>query len=198
MRILLVGATGTLGTAIGRALEARHEVIRASHSRSSITVDLGDPESIPRLYAKVGRVDAIVSAAGRAVFRPLSDLSDADFALSLTNKLMGQVNLVRFGINALADQGSFTLTTGIFSRQPRPGSAAISIVNAGLEAFTRAAALELPRGQRINAVSPGWVAETLVQMKMDPGPGLPAAQVAQAYVTVVEGNMTGQILDAVR
>jgi NAD(P)-dependent dehydrogenase (short-subunit alcohol dehydrogenase family) len=197
MKILIIGATGKIGAALAQALEARHEVIPASHSRSTLTVDLADPESIRRLYAKVGRVDAVVCAAGQAAFRPLLALTDADFALGLTNKLMGQVNLVRFGAEVLADGGSFTLTTGILSRQPMPAGAAISLVNAGLEGFVRGAALELPRGLRLNAVAPGWVRETLVAMKMDPSPGIPAAQVALTYVRVVEGSMTGQILDAV-
>ena len=196
MKILLIGATGTIGAAVAQALEARHEVLPASRTRSPLTVDLADPESIRRLYAKVGRVDAVVSAAGDAAFRPLLALSDADFALGLHNKLMGQVNLVRFGVDALTDKGSFTLTSGILSRQPMLGGAAISIVNAGLEAFVRAAALELPRGLRIDAVAPGWVTETLVALKMDPSIGIPAVQVAPAYVKLVEGSMTGQTLDA--
>lgn len=197
MKILVIGATGTIGAAVVHALEARHEVLRASHTRSALTVDLADPDSIRRLYTKVGRVDAMVSAAGQAAFGPLLGLSDDDFAVGLANKLMGQVNLVRSGVDVLADGGSFTLTTGILSRQPMPGGAAISVVNAGLEGFVRAAALELPRGLRINAVAPGWVRETLVAMKMDPRPGVPAAQVAQTYLRAVEGSMTGQILDAV-
>ncbi|WP_080524338.1 SDR family oxidoreductase [Methyloprofundus sedimenti] len=68
---------------------------------------------------------------------------------------------------------------------------------AGLEGFVRAAALELPCGIRVNAVAPGWVRETLVAMKMDPSSGIPAAQVALAYVRSVEGRMTGQVLDAI-
>ena len=140
-------------------------------------------------------MDAVVCAAGDGVFRPLLDLSDADFAVCLGNKLMGQVNLVRFGVDYLVDGGSFTITTGILSRQPMPGSAAISISNAGLEGFVRAAALELPRGLRINAVAPGWLRETLVAMKMDPELGTPAAQVSLTYVRAVEERMTGQILD---
>ena len=197
MKILVIGATGTIGAAVAQALEARHEVLRASHTRSALKVDLADPESIRRLYAKVGRMDAVVSVAGQAAFRPLLALSDADFTLGLNNKLMGQVNLGRFGVEVLAEGGSFTLTTGILSRQPMPGGAAISMVNAGLEGFVRAAALDLPLGLRINAVAPGWVRETLVAMKMDPIPGVPAALVAQTYVKAVEGSMTGQILDAV-
>jgi NAD(P)-dependent dehydrogenase (short-subunit alcohol dehydrogenase family) len=197
MKILVVGATGTIGAPLAHALEGRHEVIRASHSRSALTVDLADPASIKRLYARVGPVDAVVSAAGQAAFRPLVALSDADFALGLTNKLMGQVNLVRYGLEVLPDGGSFTLTSGILSRQPMPGGAAISMVNAGLEGFVRAAALDLPRSIRINAVAPGWVRETLVAMKMNPSSGVPAAQVAQTYVRAVEGSMTGEVLDAV-
>jgi NAD(P)-dependent dehydrogenase (short-subunit alcohol dehydrogenase family) len=142
-------------------------------------------------------VDAVVSAAGKAAFGPLLTLSSEDFSLGLTSKLMGQVNLVRFGIEALADRGSFTLTSGFLSRFPMPGSAAISLVNAGLEGFVRGAALDLPRGLRINAVAPGWVCETLVALKRDPSSGVPAAQVAQAFVKLIEGSMTGQVHDVV-
>ena len=196
MKILVIGATGTIGAPVAQALETRHEVIRASRTRSELKVDLADPESIRHLYAKVGRVDTVVSVAGQATFRPLLALSDADFALCINNKMMGQVNLVRFGADIVADKGSFTLTSGILSRQPMAGGAAISMFNSGLEGFVRGAALDLPRGIRINAVAPGWVTETLVAMKMDPAPGTPAAQVAQTYVRAVEGGMTGQILDA--
>lgn len=196
MKILLVGATGTIGAAVAQTLETRHEILRSSRTHSPFTVDLADPDSIRRLYAQVGRVDAVVCAAGQAIFRPLLDLSDADFALGLANKLMGQVNMVRLGIEALTDKGSFTLTSGILSRQPMRGGAAISIVNAGIEAFARAAALELPRGLRINVVAPGWVTETLVALKMDPTIGIPAMKVAQSYMKAVEGSVTGQTLDA--
>lgn len=113
MKILVVGATGKIGAAVTEAFEARHEVLRASHTRSALTVNLADPESIRQLYAKVGRLDAVVCAVGPAAYGPLLALTDADFAFSLSNKLMGQVNLVRFGVEAVADGGSFTLITGI-------------------------------------------------------------------------------------
>jgi NAD(P)-dependent dehydrogenase (short-subunit alcohol dehydrogenase family) len=139
-------------------------------------------------------VDAIISAAGQAVFKPLAELSDADFDFSLRNKLMGQVNVVRFGLAALADNGSVTLTSGILAQDPQPGTTAISLVNAGLEGFARGAALEAPRGIRVNVVSPPWVAETLEAMGRPTTGGLPAAVVARAYVDSVEGKMTGQVL----
>ncbi len=78
---------------------------------------------------------------------------------------------------------------------PMPGSASVSLVNAGLEGFVRAAALEMPRRLRINAVSPPWVKETLVKFGMDPGSGLTAADVAKAYVAAIEGLHQGKVLD---
>jgi NAD(P)-dependent dehydrogenase (short-subunit alcohol dehydrogenase family) len=195
MRILIVGASGTIGRAIVAALTGRHDLVLASRREAPQQVDISDPASIRALYARVGRVDAVVSAAGQAAFKPLAELTDADFALSLNNKLMGQVNLVRFGIASVADGGSFTLTAGSLAREPARGAAAVSLVNAGLEGFGRTAALELPRGQRINIVSPPWLSETLQAHGLDPSTGLPAADVARAYVASVEGKQTGTVLD---
>jgi NAD(P)-dependent dehydrogenase (short-subunit alcohol dehydrogenase family) len=195
MRILIVGASGTIGQAIVAALTGRHDLVLASKGDSPEQVDIGDPASIRALYARVGRVDAVVCAAGLVAFKPLAELSDADFALSLSSKLMGQVNLVRFGIASVADGGSFTLTAGALAREPARKAAAASLVNAGLEGFTRSAALELPRGQRINVVSPLSVSETLLARGQDPKAGLPAARVARSYVASVEGKQTGAVLD---
>ena len=157
-------------------------------------MDISSRDSIARLYEAIGVFDALVCAAGQAAFAGLKDLTDADFELSLSNKLMGQVNLVRLGLVRARDGGSFTLTSGVLAAEPTPGSAAISLVNAGVEAFARAAALEMPRGTRINVVSPPWVAETLQAMGRDPSAGLPAAKVASAYVESVEGRRNGEVL----
>src|SRR5438874_8517733 len=154
MRILLVGATGTIGKAIAAALGRRHEVLLASRQQAPLHVDLGDPASIRGLYAKVGKVGAVISAAGQARFKPLDELSDTDFRFSLDNKLMGQVNLVRYGLGAVVDSGSITITSGILAQQPSRGSGAVSLVNAGLEGFTRSAGLGAPRGLRSRWVTP--------------------------------------------
>ena len=195
MRILVVGATGTIGRAVAAALSAGNEILPVSRQSTAITVDLADPASIREMYRSVGKLDAVVCAAGLAKFAPLAELSDADFRFCLDNKLMGQVNLVRYGFDHVADRGSFTLTSGILARTPMPGSAAISLVNAGVEGFVRAAALEAPRGIRVNVVSPPWVSETLQALKMDPAQGLPAAVVARSYVRSVTGTDTGSTLE---
>jgi NAD(P)-dependent dehydrogenase (short-subunit alcohol dehydrogenase family) len=196
MRILVIGSTGTIGSEVVKALDGRHEIVPANR-HSGVKVNLDDPASIRGMYESVGKVDAVVVAAGEAAFAPLERLTEDDFQLSLRSKLMGQVNVVRFGVDALPDGGSFTLTSGVLARQPIPGGAAISLVNAGLEGFVRAAALELPRGLRINIVSPGWVSETLAAMGQDPANGIPAAEVAKAYVGCIEGGATGAVIDAI-
>jgi len=195
MKVMVVGATGTIGKAVVEALSPRHEVVAVSHEKARHRVDIADPESIRRLFRTVGRVDAVVSAAGAARFGPLAGLKDEDFLFSLTNKLMGQVNLARLAVESVVDGGSITLTSGILARKPMPGSAVISLVNAALEGFARAAALEMPRGIRINVVSPPWVTETLKALGMDPSQGMPAAVVARAYVESIEGKRTGAVIE---
>lgn len=194
MKILLVGATGTIGSAVHKALSVHdHQVVRVGHSSGDHQVDLADRASIQALYGDVGQVDAVVCAAGVAEFGTLQALDDDGYASSLANKLMGQVNLVRAGLGYVTDGGSFTLTSGVLSRDPQPGTVAVAMAGGALESFVRAAALDA-EGRRINVVSPGWVKETLEEMGMDPEPGVPADVVAGTYVEAVEGEMTGEVL----
>lgn len=195
MRIIVIGATGTIGSKVADALSRGHEVLRASR-KGDIVVDIDRPESIKEMFSKIGQVDAVVSVAGNAKFGELGELGDDAFDSSLKSKLMGQVNVIRQGLSHLAPNGSITVTTGVLSARPIVGSAAISLVNGGLEAFVRAAALEAPEGVRVNAVSPGWVSETLEKMGMDPSGGTPAAKVAEVYVTAVEGKQNGEVIPA--
>jgi NAD(P)-dependent dehydrogenase (short-subunit alcohol dehydrogenase family) len=194
MRILIVGATGTIGRPLVAALQDRHDLVLASRQKTHEQVDISEPASIRALYKRVGKLDAVVCAAGEAKFSPLASLTDDDFAFSLKSKLMGQVNLVRYGLESMSDGGSFTLTSGVLASQPMIGSGAVSLVNSGLEGFTRAAALEAPRRIRVNVVSPPWITETLIAFKMDPSGGMPAFDVAKAYVASIEGKQSGVVI----
>ncbi|MFL5273414.1 MAG: short chain dehydrogenase [Anaeromyxobacteraceae bacterium] len=197
MKVIVIGATGTIGTAVAEALSAKHEVVRVSR-KGQVQADLEDLASLHALFAKVREVDAVVSCAGSAAFRPLAQLGDEDFALGLRSKLMGQVSLARVAMGALKDGGSITLTGGVLAHEPMPGGAAISLVNAALEGFVLGASLELPRGLRLNLVSPPWITETLRALKMDPAGGMPAAACARAYVAAVEGKQQGETIEARR
>jgi NAD(P)-dependent dehydrogenase (short-subunit alcohol dehydrogenase family) len=197
MRILVVGATGTIGVGLSGVLEGRgHDVLRVGASKGDLTADIADPASIAVLYGEVGSVDAVVCTAGIAQFGALEELTDEGFAVSLANKLMGQVNLVRLGLGHVTPGGSFTLTSGGLSQKPEAGTAAVSVAGAGVEAFACAAAIDLAGRFRVNVVSPGWVAESRIKMGLEPMPGIWAKDLAEYYVDLVEGDHTGQVVSA--
>ena len=197
MRVLVVGATGTVGSAIATALEsAGDSVVSAGLSSGDYKVDLAEPQAVRALIDAVGPVDALVCAAGLAQFGSVEELDDQAYKLSLSNKLMGQVNLVRFGLDTVRPNGSFTLTSGTLSTRPTLGTAAVAMVGSGVEAFVRAAALDLKGRYRVNAVSPGWVAESRQAMGLAPMPGIWAHDLAKHYVSFVHGNRTGVVEEA--
>jgi NAD(P)-dependent dehydrogenase (short-subunit alcohol dehydrogenase family) len=197
MRILVVGATGTIGSAVTDALAARgHEIARAGALRGDYSVDIAERASIERLYASVPQVDGVVCVAGLAQFGKLEELSDEAFASSLASKLMGQVNLVRLGLGRVRAGGSFTLTSGDLSQHPSAGSTAVTMTGAAVEAFVRAAAIDLAGRYRVNCVSPSWVAESRVKAGLPPMPGIWAKDLATFYVRFVEGEATGQVANA--
>jgi len=194
-KIIVVGATGTIGQAVAVMLAQTHAVIRVGFNSGDATVDLGSKTSIVDLVEKIGSFDAVVCAAGASRFGSAWEASDDDFKFSIQNKLMGQVNLVRAARHNISTGGSITLTSGMLARSPGPGTAPTAMVNAGLEGFTRAAALDLAPDIRINIVSPVFVTETAQQMGMDTSGTLSAADTAKAYSVSLEGDMTGQVLD---
>ena len=194
MKILLIGANGTIGSAIERELAPRHEIVRIGRKSGDFQVDISDKDSIGRLFKQTGHFDALICAAGNVTFKPLADMSDKDFALGLQDKLMGQVNLLLIGREFANDGASFTFTSGVINREPiRTGSSA-ALVNAALDGFVRAAAIELPRGLRVNSVSPTVVLEAMDKYApyfrgFKP---VAASDVALAYAKSVEGLHTGQ------
>jgi NAD(P)-dependent dehydrogenase (short-subunit alcohol dehydrogenase family) len=197
MRILLIGPKGRLGSAVHDALSARHELVGASRSSGDVTVDIRDPRSIATMYEQVGRIDAVACAAGGVPYKPLAELEYEDLRAGTADKLLGQVDLVRQGAAHVAADGSFTLITGILARHPiRTGSVA-ALANGALEAFVRAAAIELPGKQRINAVSPTVFTEALdVYGSFFPGfLPVPLRDVAATYVRSIEGADTGQVYE---
>lgn len=195
MRILIVGAAGTIGRAVCAELGPRHEVISAGRTSGDVRLDLTDPASVRSAYEEAGELDAVVSAAGSVKFAPFEEMQAPDYDVGLRDKLMGQVGLVLIGRDFVADGGSFTLTTGVLDSDPIRQGTSASMVNGALHAFVRAAAIEMPRGQRINVVSPGVIEESMDAYApffrgFEP---VPAARAALAYAKSVEGARTGQV-----
>ncbi len=195
MKILIVGATGTIGRAVVNELGGRHEIIQAGLQSGDVTVDMTSTDSIANLFKTTGNVDAVVCTAGAAHFGPLDTLTEKEFEIGIRSKLMGQINLVLLGSTCVNDGGSFTLTTGVLAHDPIYAGAAVSTVNAALEGFVCGAAIEMPRGIRINAVSPEVLEESMEQLGhfFRGHLPVPASRVALAYSKSVEGRLNGHI-----
>lgn len=191
MKVLVIGATGTIGGAVAEALAKKHDVIPASRN-ADVSVDIGEPASISAMYEEVGTVDAVVCCAVAVAVAALDELTDADFEFALRNKLMGHINVVRMGVDHVADGGSFTLTSGFFSQHPTPGVSTLAMVNGAIESFGRAAAMDMPRGIRVNVVSPSFIKETAEKMGLEGQ--ISAARCAETYVALVEGNQNGTVI----
>ena len=200
LRILVVGASGTLGDAVITELGPRHRILRAGPHESEFCLDLADPVSIVSAISSAGKLDAVICAAGNVNFTPMSEIkpatvTDSVYGLGLTHKLLGQVNLVLAARDHLNPGGSITLTAGTLSTDPIFAGTAASMVNGAIESFVRAAAIELPHGIRINAVSPSILIESLGKFGeffrgVEP---VPAARAALAFSRSVEGHQTGQV-----
>jgi NAD(P)-dependent dehydrogenase (short-subunit alcohol dehydrogenase family) len=195
MRIVLVGASGTIGRAVASELGERHEIVAVGSKSGDVRMDIKDAASIRAGFERIGKADAVVSAAGGVKFAPLEQMDEAGYWVGLKDKLMGQINLVLIGRDFVGDGGSFTLTSGVLTHDPVRAGSSASMVNGAIDAFVRAAAIELPRGLRINSVSPGVLVESMPAIGAffrghEP---VPAARVALAYAKSVEGLRTGQV-----
>lgn len=194
MKILLIGANGTVGSAVDRELAQRHEIVRIGRSSGDFQVDISDSQSIRALFEKTGRFDALVCAAGNVTFAPLGEMTAEHFQLGLQDKLMGQVNLLLIGREYANDAGSFTFTSGVLSHDPIRSGTSAALVNGAIDSFVRAAAIDLPRGLRVNSVSPTVLLEAMDSYApyfrgFKPVAG---ADVGLAYAKSVEGLQTGQ------
>ena len=193
MRILVIGASGLIGGGVADRLSSDHEVLRASR-KGEISVDVNDPESIAAMFAKVGTVDHVVTCFGHVTFKARAGISRNEWLAGLTDKVLGQVEVVNQGVDHVSDGGSFTLTSGILARDPIHSGTLAAAANGALEGFTVAAAIDMPRGQRINCISPTVLEEATGFHPFFPGfARVSLAEVTDAYVKSILGWGTGQI-----
>jgi NAD(P)-dependent dehydrogenase (short-subunit alcohol dehydrogenase family) len=196
MKIVLIGANGAIGTLVQEALSATgHEIVKVGHKSGDFQVEIESPASVRKLYQAVGSFDAVAVAAGEIAFAPLTELTAEKWQFSLGSKLMGQINLVQEAIPFIKERGSFTLIAGVLTDEPVLAGVAASTVGGALEGFARAAAIELPKGLRINVVSPTLLKESEAHY----GPFFPGMipvegwKVGQAYKRSILGAQTGRV-----
>lgn len=196
MKIVAVGATGTIGSKVSEELEKRHEVIKVGSSSGDIQMDMTSREDIEAMYEQVGLFDALTISAGGAAFKPFEELKEEDFYTGIKSKMMGQINLVMAGKHYINDNGSFTLISGILSEDPVKHSTGLGFVNGAINSFVISAARELKRGIRINVVSPGLVEDSAEAMgEAFPGHNpVSMERVVNGYLKSVEGISNGEII----
>jgi len=154
MKIIIVGASGTMGSYLADSFGRDHEIVRVGSKSGDILADITSPDSITKMYKQAGEFDALISTAGPTYVGPWKKMGVMEFRHGLEGKLLGQVNLVLIGQHYIKPKGSFTLITGALTHEPQINFANASAANGAVEGFVRAAAIELENGVRINAVSP--------------------------------------------
>lgn len=196
MRIIVIGATGDIGRSACAELEKRHEIIAVGRSGGQHQLDMSDINAVKSLYDKVGNFDAVVSCAGDATFAPLAELNPQTFMVGLRQKVMGQVNLVLAGLDLIANNGSFTLTSGVLDRDPIRMGTNAATANGAIAGFVKSAAIEMQRGLRVNVVSPGMLDVSAPRYgTLFRGHKPVASQdVGLAYAKCVEGATTGEVV----
>jgi NAD(P)-dependent dehydrogenase (short-subunit alcohol dehydrogenase family) len=191
MKIIVVGASGRIGSKVVQALSLKHEIVRVGRTDGDVQVDYTDDSSVRSMFERVGNFDALICVVGGdSVFKPYNVMEDDDYRFGFERKFLSQARLVRIGEAHCRDGGSFTLTTGFLSHYPNPYSLGTGPLNAAVDSFVRGAAPLLPRGIRINVVSPA----PIVELGQDGRGQVTAEQTAKAYVEAVEGTITGKVL----
>jgi NAD(P)-dependent dehydrogenase (short-subunit alcohol dehydrogenase family) len=195
MKIVIVGASGTMGSYLANAFEKEHEVVRVGRQSEHIQVDITSPESIEAMFKKLGAFDALICTAGPTFVGPWKNLTDATFRKGVEGKMMGQINLVLIGQHYINPKGSFTLITGAVTHEPQRNFANASAANAAVEGFVQGAAIELEKGIRINAVSPGVIENSPQYFPFFPGEvPVTMKQLEYGFRKSVFGANTGQVI----
>lgn len=195
MKILVIGATGTIGSAIYNTLKNEYDDVFGAHRNSkSYPVDITDKKSIKALFEKLPKVDAVINASGTATWKPLSELTEDDYYIGIHSKLMGQVNLVHIAKDYVNDNASITLTTGILAEHYEPNAVGLSLVNGALHSFVNAASKELDRGIRLNVVAPGAIAGDFPEDQKFAGYyPVHITDVVNSYKQILNNNNTGTV-----
>lgn len=195
MKMIIVGASGTMGKHLTAAFKKEHEVVTAATEGCDVQVDITSTASIENMYKRVGAFDALISTAGPTYVGPWKKLTDKEFRQGVEGKMMGQINLVLIGQHYINPKGSFTLITGALSHDPQKNFANASAANGAVEGFVKAAAIELENGIRINAVSPTVIENSPQYFPFFPG-DIPVTmqQLEFGFRKSVFGANTGQVI----
>lgn len=191
-KVILVGSTGVIGSKVQELLNEDYKIITVNRTSGDHQLDMSNAEAVEQMFKEIGSFDALIATSGYGKWGSIDDHTIQDFYDGLNSKLMGQVNLVMLGESYANPDASFVVSSGILAQYPVEGGLSLGMINAGLEAFVRGAALEL-KSVKINAVSPSFAKETMELMGMDSSTGIPAIEFAKLYKQAIEEGKSGEI-----
>jgi NAD(P)-dependent dehydrogenase (short-subunit alcohol dehydrogenase family) len=172
---VITGASQGIGAGLVRGfLDSGYRVVANSRSVKhgasadvlAVAGDIADPAVAERVIgeavAKFGRADTLVNNAGIFVARPFTEYTAADFARMLSVNLAGFFHVTQRAVRQMLAQGGghvVNVTTTLVGQPVKAvPSALASLTKGGLDAVTRALAIEYAdRGIRVNAVAPGII-----------------------------------------
>ena len=195
-KVLVIGGTGTIGSAVVNEITPSHEALVITRSTTP-AIDLANTESIEKslalLFDEHGPLDGIISCAGGGMVSPIADMNLEDFLPRLSAKLLGQVAVVHYGARCVRPGGAIVLTTGVLAERPMPSMGHLAVINAGVSAFARTAALEYP-DLRTCVVSPGLVEESPpnVLALFEGMSRVSASEIGKAYSHALEQGVSGE------
>lgn len=132
----------------GRLAEAG---TRLGDTAQTIQADIDDTASLHELFGHLSDLDHIFVTAGALAAGPLATTEVALLRPTLESHVLGAYEVARLAVRTLRPGGSLTLISNSFAERPLPGVAVAAAAMAGVEAMTRALALELAP-LRVNTV----------------------------------------------
>jgi NAD(P)-dependent dehydrogenase (short-subunit alcohol dehydrogenase family) len=170
-KVIVIGAGSGIGQGVAvAASEAGASVVLAGRRREPLeataallkgphevrVLDASVEREVAAFFEAVGPFDHLVSTVSQGATGPLKDLGAAAIERAFAAKLWAPIFLAKHAAARIAPEGSITFFSGFRAWKPGPGTSITSLVNGGLEAFTKAMAVELAP-VRLNAISPGVV-----------------------------------------
>lgn len=214
-RVILVGRDSeALSAAAAELSECRSGCVLAV--AGDVTAPATADAAVATAVQRFGRLDILANIAGAYPTALLEDTDDADYAATIGANLTGTFLMCRAAVPAMkrARRGAIVNMSSTAARLPTPGLSVYGASKAGIEAFTRAIAVEAAPHIRVNAVSAGpTLTETVRSLMLSDATGavdavtrsIPLArladpaEVAEAVLFLASSRasfITGQVLHA--
>ena len=168
-KVVVIGGSSGMGLAIAKATAAVGAKVvitgRSAHKLEdalaeietnvlAYPVDITEMASLQDFFRREGQVDHLVIAGGTVSMGGFKAMPVADAITSMNNKFFGAYRTLQAA--TVSPDGSIILFSGVLSRRPQSGTAAIAAINAAIEGLGRALAVELAP-TRVNVIAPGLV-----------------------------------------